>query len=439
MRFLFLFLFPASLFAQQNLSLDEAIRLAVDNSFQIMIAQRNLDIAQNNNDWAVAGRYPTVTLGATNGNTYTNSKSPTGFLTTLSVYGTGVTPFAEANWTFYNGMRTRFTKEQLETLVDLNEGQVRTQIETVVSQTIRAYYNALIQREQVGVFSDVLALSRDRIEYQEIRKEYGQAGSFDIIQTTDAYLNDSTSYLIQLNTYENALRNLNLAMGVDADNIDYTLTTDLEYTAPDYDRNALRERLLQNNVSLQNLFVSRELALINTQLQESTLKPTLGLSAGVAYDYQIQDGSGISANGMDFPIDGAVNKRFNGFINLTAAYTLYDGGVRRINIENARSEELIAQLNVDDLRRNLLISLNNTLATYRNQKRLLELTENLVANARRNIDISEERFRAGQINSFDYRTVQLQYINAVQARLNAIFNIRTTETELLRLIGDLVR
>lgn len=437
--FFLLFLWSFSLQAQQSLSLDEAIQLAVDNSFQVLIARQNLSIAQNNDDWAVAGRYPTVALTATNANNYTNSSSPTGFLTTLSVYGTGITPAVEANWTFYNGMRTSLTKQQLTTLVRLSEGQVRVQIETVISQTIRAYYNALIQREQLQVFNDVLELSRDRIRYQEIRREFGQAGSFDIIQTTDAYLNDSTSYLIQLNSYENALRNLNLAMGVETGSIDYTLTTDLEYVAPDYDSAALRERMLQNNVGLQNLFVNRELALLRTQLQETAFKPTLGLRAGVLYDYTIQNGNGISANGMDFPIDGAVNKRFNGFVNLTANYTLFDGGVRRINVENARSEEVIAQLNVDDLRRNLNISLDNTLATYRNQKRLLELTESLVTNARRNIDISEERFRAGQINSFDYRTVQLQYINAVQARLNAVFNIRTTETELLRLIGDLMR
>ena len=439
MRLLFFLLLTGTLTAQQNLSLDDAVNLAVDNSFQLMIAQRNVAIAENNNDWGVAGRYPTIALSAVQANSYTNAQSPAGFLTTLSVYDTGITPVLDVNWTLYNGMRTKFTKQQLETLVNLNEGQVQVQIETVVAQTINAYYNALIQRERLEVFNDVLDLSRDRIEYQEVRREYGQAGSFDIIQTRDAYLNDSTSYLIQLNSYENALRNLKLAMGIDADETTYQLTTPLDYEAPDYDGTALTERMLQNNQQLQNLFVNRELALINTKIQETNLRPTIGLNTGASYNYQIQDGNGISATGMDFPIDGAVNKRFNGFINFSANYTIYNGGVRQINIENAQMEEVVAQLNVEDLRRNLRISLSNTLATYRNQKRLLELTENLTTNARQNIDISEERFRAGQINSFDYRTVQLQYINAVQARLNAVFNIRTTETELLRLIGDLVR
>ena len=425
--------------AQSALSLDDAIATALDNSFQVMIAQRNLDIARNNDDWGVAGRYPTVAFTVGNANTYTNSSQPNGFLRQLSIFGNGINPTLEANWTIYNGLRTRFTKQQLATLVNLNEGQVRLQIEQTVSQTITAYYNALIQRERLIDFSDILALSRDRIEYQEVRREYGQAGSFDILQAQDAYLNDSTNYLIQLNTYENALRNLNLAMGEDADDIDYTLTTDLDFAAPDFDPDVLRDRMYQNNVQLQNLFVNRELALVNTKIQESALRPTLGVRAGAAYDYNVQNGSLTDPTGMETAIEGAVNETLNGFVNLTANYTIFQGGQRRIAVENAQLEEVIAQLNVEDLRRNLNITLNNTLATYRNQKRLLALTESLTENARRNIDISEERFRAGQINSFDYRTVQLQYLNATQARLNAIFNLRNTETELLRLIGELVR
>ena len=49
------------------------------------------------------------------------------------------------------------------------------------------------------------------------------------------------------------------------------------------------------------------------------------------------------------------------------------------------------------------------------------------------------RFKGGLITSFDYRTIQLNFINASQARLNAIFNLKTTETDLIKLIGGLIR
>ena len=40
------------------------------------------------------------------------------------------------------------------------------------------------------------------------------------------------------------------------------------------------------------------------------------------------------------------------------------------------------------------------------------------------------------ISSFDYRSIQLAYINASQSKLRAIFNLKNMDTELVRLIGD---
>ena len=102
-------------------------------------------------------------------------------------------------------------------------------------------------------------------------------------------------------------------------------------------------------------------------------------------------------------------------------------------------EELIAQLNIDDFKRNLSNQLQNTLANYNNQLQLLQLTENLIENAKQNLQIGKERFEGGLISSFDYRAIQLAFVNASQARLNAIFNLKTTETELMRLTGQLVQ
>ena len=99
---------------------------------------------------------------------------------------------------------------------------------------------------------------------------------------------------------------------------------------------------------------------------------------------------------------------------------------------------MVAQLNVEDLKRNLNNQLANTLATYNNQKEVVLMTNQLLENAQQNLTISEERFKGGLINSFDYRSVQISFINASQSRLNAVFNLKNTETELIRLTGGLV-
>ena len=437
--FLLAVLGPVLIWGQEELSLTKAIEMTLENNYLLKIEAQNLEIARSNNDWAIAGRYPSIDATFSLNNGYTSINNPASFLTELSTFSTGIVPAVEASWILFDGYRVKFTKSQLEKLEELSEGNIQVAVENAIQATINAYYAALIQEEQLLVLQEVLALSRDRIDYQEVRKEFGQAGTFDLLQAQDAYFNDSTSYLTQKNSRENALRSLNLAMGVDDFETRYELTDRLEFLPEDYELEAIQTKMLANNKTLQTLFTNRELANINTKLEESTRSPTLSVRGGLNYNYNLANGNGTLQSGQELELDAVKQKTLNGFANFTLTYNLFDAGVKKKRIQNAQKEEIIAQLNVEDFKRTLSTQLNNTFATYNSQKELVLLTNELLENARENITIAEERFKGGLINSFDYRTIQLNYINASQSRLNAIFNLKNTETELIKLIGGLVR
>lgn len=430
-------LFHFSIVAQAPLSLADAIQIGLENNFQIKIAEQNTVIAQNNNTWKATGRYPTVDVSVGNGNTYTNQNNPASFLTELSSFGTGITPAANLNWVIYNGNQFKITKQQLEQIELQGELNAEIAIENATRTIILAYYQILIQQERIKTLDQLLVLSRDRIARQEVRQEFGQAGQFDLLQTQDAYLNDSTTYLIQVQNLNNSFRNLNLAMGIDELETTYQLTEKLIYEAPDYNANDLKTQLFANNRNLQNLQIIRELGDIDTRLAESARSPIVSLGAGMSYNATLSQGTGV-AQGMEFSLDAVTAKTFNGFINLNASYRLYDAGARKRNIENAQVQQLINQLNIEDLKRNLSGQIEIATANYNNQKRVLEITTQLVDNAQRNLDIAEERFKGAQINSFDYRAIQLSYLNAEQARLDAFFNLKTIETDIIQLIGGLI-
>lgn len=423
--------------AQQPLSLSDAIQKGLQNNYQIEIAQRDIEIAQRNNTWEAAGRYPTVNFSIQGNNSFTDQFNPASFLADFSSIRSDWTGAINADWTIFDGFRVRLTKTQLEELERLSQGNSALIVQSTVESIILAYYQALVQQEQLNVVQDVLTLSRDRIAYQEARKEFGQATTFDLLQTTDAYLNDSTTLLIQQNNFSNTLRNLNRTMGEDDFTIRYELTTPLEFAPSTYALEDLQQRMLSSNIDLQNLYKNRELARINTQLQESEKYPSVGLNLGLSYNENFSQINAVNPQtGEDF---GSVNGNvFNASANITIAYPIYTGGARKRNIENSKVQEMMTQLNIEDLKRNLSMQLANTLATYNNQLQLLELTERLIENAAQNLTIADERFKGGLINSFDYRAIQLSYINASQTRLNSLFDLKVTETELIRLTGGLV-
>lgn len=425
--------------AQERLGLEEAISKGLANSYTIKIEETDLTIAQNRNDWAIAGKYPSVNVNLSNGNNYSNVNNPVSFLTEINSFSTGLIPSADANLILFDGYRVRVTKNQLEQTEILERGNLAISVENTIQNIMLAYYQALLQQEQLQVLAEVLTLSRDRIRYQEARQEFGQAGRFDLLQTQDAYLNDSTSYLRQQVNLENALRTLNQTMGEDDLQKRYQLTDELRLPIEDYQLAAMQEKMNSNNRNIQNAFVGRELANLNTRLIESANYPRITAGANTSYNWNLANGSGTQANGESRSFDAIISKTLNAGVSITASYQLFDWGVRRRNIETARLQEVSTQYSIEDLKRNLNLQLANTFANYQNQRQLISLTESLVQNARANLEIAAERFRSGQINSFDYRAVQVAFINAEQSRLTAIFNLKTTETDLIRLTGGMVR
>ncbi|MEM9917454.1 MAG: TolC family protein [Bacteroidota bacterium] len=440
--FLSLFLsLCASGMAQKKLSLSEAIRIGLRNNFQIQIAERERDIAQNDNTFKNTSRYPRIDFNFYLQNNV-NRQTPVVSFLQESFTSTNNVPIAsiDLDYTLMDGHRARIDKSRYEELLEQSEGTIALRIEAAIYSIIRSYYQGLLEKEQLRVFQEVLNLSRDRVAFQKIRKEYGQASDFDILQAQDAYLNDSTNYILQSNTYDNALRNLKLAIGEKDINKVYELSDPLKYQAKNYQYTDLKRKMQSSNKELLNLQTARNISRIEKEYQESFRRPTLNLSSGIAQRFDLSYSNAINPFDDNGDIYGfASGNNTNFYLNFTFNYPLFDAGVARRRIENAQIGETIAELNINELQRNLNTQLKNTLETYNNRRKLVKITEDLIENARQNLQIAEERFRAGQINNFDFRTIQLSFINASQTKLSAIYNVLITETELVRLIGGLVR
>lgn len=429
-----------SLQAQEELSLSQAIQTGLQNNYQIRIAENEWEISRNNNDWGQAGRYPTVNFNLFSTNDYIQGVNPTNVVLPEYAYYSGLaTGNLDAGWVLFDGYRVRTTKAQLEKLEQLGGQNAALTMENTIQNIILSYYQVQIQAEQLRVMEEVLQLSSDRLAYQDLRREYGQASTFDLLQTKDAYLSDSSNYLLQEHNFKTAMRNLNLAMGVEDLTRTYRLTDPLVFEAPSFDPDTLLSRMLTQNNTLQLLRLEQDMAGIDREMAESDRYPVISLNGGLEYSINPRENGKAINRFTGEKLGFTVGRTFNPYLNLTATYNLFDGGVRRRAVETARVRELNARFSIQDQELLLRAQLENTYATYETQRNILAVTQDLLDNARRNLDIAEERFNGGLINSFDYRTIQLGYFNASQARLNAYFNLKNTETELIRLIGGLVR
>ena len=57
--------------AQEKLSLSDAVKIALQNSYDIKLVENTVTVAKNNNSYGVAGGLPTVSSTLNNNNTQT--------------------------------------------------------------------------------------------------------------------------------------------------------------------------------------------------------------------------------------------------------------------------------------------------------------------------------------------------------------------------------
>ena len=422
--------------ASTDLSLSEAISTGLDNNFSIKIQEQNIDIATRNNTWGQAGLFPTLTFNLVQGFNRTEINNPTSFVQG-AIQSRNLQPQLQLNWQLFNGFNVQISKERLEYLQQQSVGNATIVIENNIQAIVEAYYTVLLQQEQLDVFERTMLLSKDKYSYSKLRGELGSAVTFDILQDKSAYLTDSSNYITQIYNLQNSKRNLNLLLGVDVETYyDYTDSLDVEIIEFTFDE--LYARMVANNSNLKNQYINQEIFKRDIGIAKSSVFPTLSVGVGASDNNQVQNLSQATfANGSPGE-KGIKSGNTNYNANFTLSFTIFDGGRIRRQIENARVNEQIAAIQIDELKQTLKNNLVSQLENYRLRSRLYQIAGENTQTAEFNLELGEERYKTGTLSSFDFRDLQLNYLRAALSELQSKYNLIETEVELMRLTGGVV-
>ncbi|MEQ9425539.1 MAG: TolC family protein [Cyclobacteriaceae bacterium] len=423
-------------FAQEELTLSDAIQISLANNFDILISKKNEEIATNNNNWGEAGRYPTIGLNVTGGTSNTNIDNPAQFLQG-DIASRNWSPAATLNWTIFGGFNVRLSKERLAQLEDLSVGNTTILIENNIQAVILAFNSVLLESERLDVFQTTLDLSRDRFRYSQLKSELGSSVTFDVLQDKTAYLTDSSNYMTQRLNYQNSMRELNLLLNVEIDK-PWHYIGELANTWPDYNLDELNARMTANNTNLENQYINQEILRKDAAIAQSFMYPSLNVGGGWSRNYQTQDLSGAEfRDGSNGP-SGQKSTTTNYFANFTLAFTVFDGGRIRRQIENAKVQEQIGNLQIDQLKRTLSRDLMFGYETYTNRIALFEISQITLEAASFNLELGQERYDTGTINSFDFRDLQISQLQTALNYLQSRFDVDASHLELLRLTGGIL-
>lgn len=419
----------AAVSAQEVLTPEQAIALALEQNYDIRMAQTQAEIADNNVTLGNAGFLPRVTVNAGESRSVVDSKQS--FLSgnvidRRDAESKNRNAGATLNWTIFDGFDMFVTHARLRELRSLGDLQLKARIESTVEQVIKTYYDLVQQKNRLASLRDVLALSEERYRIVESQFGFGTASKLDVLNAQVDLNSDRSAVLRQevtLTTVKTTLNQLlarNSGMVFDvADSI--PLRDDLVLPA-------IRESAQASNTELLAASRNRRLAELDLRSLRTERLPTLSAAAG----YSITRSQSQS---------GFINKNETEGLSygLNLSYPLSDGFNLNRRLQNARLERRNSRLHYDKVLAQLDADL--TRAHQRHQNYLLQsqLERRNVAAAREHMEIAFARYKVGTLTAIEWREAQLKHLDAVDRLLAAQYQAKLAETDLLKLAGQLVR
>ncbi|MES2430709.1 MAG: TolC family protein [Bacteroidota bacterium] len=423
--FIFSIFFIANASAQ-NLSLQEAINIALKNNFDIQIAKNEVEINKINNHIGVAGGLPTVTATATDQQSITNVNQKLNTGTEIRRNGASANAL-NANVTgsllLYNGFRVIATKERLEELEKQSEQLLNAQIQNTIAAVMLGYYEVVRQQSSMKTLQQSIDLSKKQLELFQIRKEVGLANNADIFQSQidlNTRLQDMQAQQLIVAQTKTDLLNLLEIKSDSLINITDTIIVDTNILLPDV--------LASVNNHPQILSLDYQIK-INELIEKETAslrKPSLRANTGVNFG-RTQSGAGQLL----------LNQNYGPFVGLSLSVPIYSGGaIRRqervagINTQNAKLQKENTITDYQALTIKTFQAYTNSLEQLKMQQETYKLSQQLV-------DLSLQRFQLAAATIIEVREAQKSFEDAGFRLVNLSYAAKIAEIELKRISNTL--
>ncbi|THV57780.1 TolC family protein [Flagellimonas alvinocaridis] len=413
--------------AQELLTVDEAVKIALENNYQVKMARNDLKMDELSVSPGQAGMLPKVDANVADNNSRQNLSQVRSDGTEVELdnaknrnlnYGVAL------EWTIFDGFRMFANHEQLKENQKLGEAELKQVVLNKVGEVLVTYYDLVQQQQQLSALDSTLIISEQRVELAQNRFTIGKASKLEVLNAQVDLNTDQTQMQRQQELYKNTKILLNEQLARDL-KMDFVVAPEI------FVDQALILEELENKVAVENPQLQAEI--INKRISELQLKqikasryPSVFVSTG--YNF------GHTESSLGFTTSSD-SRGFN--YGFGATLNLFDGFNQNRNEKLGKMAVENAEIAIAQQKQSLIAMVGTTYQTYLTNISLIELEEKNETIAKENLDITVEKYRIGIIPTIEFRTAQLNYINARVRHSNAKFQAKVSEIILKQLAGNL--
>ncbi|MFM2285829.1 MAG: hypothetical protein RLZZ543_1326 [Bacteroidota bacterium] len=417
------------LHAQELLSPEKAVEIALKNNYSILIAHNDQQSSDASVTRGNAGMLPRVDIaaGASAQNTNINQRFSNGIsVATTGVNNTATNASAVLSWTLFDGGKMFVVWDRLKEQKVQSQFQLRDLMEQSISSVLDAYFLIVRLKQEVRAREFAVTAAEEQLSLTKKKVELGSSSRQEYLQVTV----DRNTAVSQLKTQQIALANaqtqLNQLMGIALDQ-SYDFPTELKSRfAPQLEE--IRQQASSQNASLLLAKSNQSINLFRLREVKAERMPILKLATG--YNYA------RSSSTAGFALFNQSNGLNGG---LTFSWNLFNGGQLKTRMMQAQLAIENDAIKIRQTESQVNASIQIAIRQWEQASELLKLEEENFLSARENVSLALERLRLGNAGILVVKEAQRSYEEAISRQSAAALLAKQAEIELMRLAGKLVR
>ena len=420
--FLFILIFNGYALSAQQLTLSDAISIALKNNYQIQIEKNNLKISTINNNKGVAGALPFVSMNASDQESRVDVNQRLNSGTEISrsgAYANSLNANITGSITLYNGYKITATQQRLQALQQQSEQILNAQIQNTIASVMLRYYTVIREQHYVSTIEKSIELVNKQLELVQSRKKLGLSNDAELFQSQI----DLNTRTLELSTQQALVKQ---------SKIELLNILDIN---PDSSMTITDSIFLNNDILLPEVLSSisknPEITSLDHQIKINGLiekevaslrKPSLKLNTG----YNLINNESTAGQLL-------LNRSYGPFVSMGLTVPIYNGSAFKRQQQTAAINTENAKLKKESSLNDQQAAATKTYQSYITSREQMKTQEQTLQLSKQLVDLTLKRYELNSATAVEVREAQKSYEDASFRMMNLVYLAKLAEIELLRL------
>ena len=401
----------------QTLSVDEAVRIALENKAAITNAEKDVTIAKLNRNSTASLLLPSINAS----NSFRETTYGNSILSGSESYSGGVN-LSQSSFNFGGKVNS---VRQSDNSYQISRIQKRSTTSRIILNVYTFYYDYLKNSELYEIAKEDLQLSQRQLDLVKQQFDLGAVSKTDYLKATVRYGTAKSTLLNRELSFNNSFKNLRNSMGLIGTDtlINLPKKVEINLIIPSFDE--AYQLMLSSSPSLNILDRRVTSAKIGVKQSWASSLPSLNMSLG------------YNATSSDQVTKQYFEDNYIKSANLTLSIPLFNGFRQRNDIKISKLQLSQEQASYSSAIKDAEVDLYSLLNRLNNYEELIPIQEEVLLSAEEDLKLAQQKYELGSADILELLDAQLAVIQASSSLVSTKYDAAIQLANLDDLIGTL--